>query len=185
MNQPREDFMIGAHKILLSGAMLLLLVAVAGAEQRVITFDALPTTTCNDPWIETNCQIEAVTQTAADCYPVSPGCFISQYSGGIYLAARLNIALTTMIGIETIEIDILEGWDVGCTRAFLYSGGTQVDYTASNGMGAGMLALDATGPVPDRLAISGHDCAVLEVRLIGFDITPATGTSWGTMKSLY
>lgn len=171
-------------KLTLSVVLLLSLVAVAGADQRVITFDALPTTSCNDPWIETNCQMEAVTQTGADCYPVSPSCFISQFSGGIYLTARLNIALTTMVGIESIEIDILEGWEIGCMRAFLYSGETQMDYTASSDMGAGTLVLDATGGLPDRLAISGHDCVALEVRLIGI-ITPAAETSWGTIKSRY
>ena len=175
----------GTLKLSLGVILLLSLVAAAGAEQRVITFDALPTTACNDPWVETGCQMEAVTQTGADCYPVSPGCFISQYAGGIYIAARLNVALTTMVGIESIEIDILEGWEIGCTRAFLYAGETQMAYTASDDIGAGMMVLDATSGLPDRLAISGHESAVLEVRLIGSNITPAAESSWGMIKTRY
>jgi len=175
-------------RIAILALMVLGLALPASAVTRNLTLDSCPVAgQCDTEWTEGNCTLMAVTSIGGDCIPGN--CYFSELNigdlYGLYLTCRLTIDLRNLEGVQTIEVDIQEGWEAGCTRAFLYADAAQIDADYSAGMGTDMLTLSAGGSLPTQLAVSGHDCAVWEIRIIGDDLTPAAGESWSTIKSLY
>ena len=101
------------------------------------------------------------------------------------MPARLVVDVSTIVGIETIEVDYQEASDPGRTRVFLYEEGVAVVEEWSLGMGLATFVLDATGHVVDHLAISGWEAAVWEIRLIGATLVDNEQTSFSALKAVY
>ncbi|MBN2170073.1 MAG: hypothetical protein JW819_01990 [Candidatus Krumholzibacteriota bacterium] len=175
-------------RIAILALAILCLALPASAVTRTLTLDFCPVAgQCDTEWTEGNCALMAVTSVAGDCEPGN--CYFAEFDNGVlyglFLTCRLTIDLRNLEGIQSIEVDLQEGWATGCTRAFLYAGAAQIDADYSAGMGVDMLTLSAGGSLPTQLAVSGHECAVWEIRIIGEDLTPAAGESWTAVKSLY
>jgi len=101
------------------------------------------------------------------------------------MPARLVVDVSTIEGIETIEVDYQEASDPGRTRVFLYEEGIAFVEEWSTGMGLATFVLDATGHVVDQLAISGWEAAVWEIRLIGTTLVDNEQTSFSALKTVY
>jgi hypothetical protein len=142
------------------------------ADEIVLTLDAVGVSACDTPWNESSC--------ARYCLP-SP-----QPEGVYIMPARLVVDVSTIEGIESIEVDYQEASDPGRTRVFLYDGdGTAFVEEWSQGMGLATFVLDATGHVVDQLAISGWEAAVWEIRLIGAILVDNEQTSFSALKAVY
>jgi hypothetical protein len=162
-----------------------LLAGAASAAQVTVTLDTLPTGDCYDPWQEADLTMQVV-ETTADDYTGAGYCVFLPLSGGIWLGgSRLSVDLRTLVGIESVEIDIQEGFDPHCTRAWLYQDDAVLDYDDSDLVGVDLLTLAPGGGLPTELIVSGHECGVFEIRIIGDGLTPTAPTSWGTVKALY
>jgi hypothetical protein len=137
--------------------------------------------------MEGNCSIELVETTGADCH--TPGnCFFNGdvWPGGLYFPYRMLVGLAGLEGIETVSVDVYDGWEVGCVQAWLYDGDVLLDAGASSSTGSWFtLTLSAGGGVPTQLVVSGWDGAVDEIRIEGGGLTIAGETAWSTVKALY
>ena len=157
-----------------------------GLEQ-VITLDDPGAVACNENWLEGGCWIMLTETTSSDCH--TPGiCFFNAdlWPGGLYFPYRMLVGLENFTNIETIEVDIYDGWEIGCVRVWLYSGQLVVDQDGSHVVGNWETLFLSTGGVEvTQLVISGWEGAVDEIRLVGENLTPADGRSWSALKSLY
>lgn len=83
--------------------------------------------------------------------------------------ARLRVDLTGLPDtVTSVEVDVMDQCDVGCTKAFLYEKKTIVDQT-SNTVTGNLETLTLSNPGAetdvDRLAVSSCEGEVLEIRL--------------------
>jgi len=157
------------------------------ADEIVLTLDAVGVSACDTPWNESSCALW-FTETIDGDYGHPPGyCLPSPQPEGVYIMpARLVVDVSTIEGIESIEVDYQEASDPGRTRVFLYDGdGTAFVEEWSQGMGLATFMLDATGHVVDQLAISGWEAAVWEIRLIGAILVDNEQTSFSALKAVY
>jgi len=168
---------------------LTVLAAPAPAGVLTLTLDDVPEVACDAPFLESECIAHFTATTGED---LTPGfcLFIEDANNfgqqGVYLwPSRLVVDLSNVEGVESVEVDVWETHFGGSTRAFLYDTEGVLDSMFSTMEDLQTLTVDAGGAVPTTLAVSAHEAYVFEIRLIGADITPVTGVSFGAIKALY
>jgi len=111
------------------------------ADEIVLTLDFVDVSDCDTPWNESSCALW-FTETIDGDYGYPQGyCLPSPQPDGVYIMpARLVVDVSTIEGIESIEVDYQEASDPGRTRVFLYDGdGTAFveEYSVRGGVVAG------------------------------------------------
>lgn len=167
--------------------LLILCAAPSMAETRVITLDEPGGSACYDVWTEAGCAIRLENTTGADCNAAGVCLFNGDlWPGGLYFPYRMFVDLGAVSGVESVEIDVYDGWEIGCVQAWLYSDQLLLDQAASTSVGGWFtITLTTQAVEATELIVSGWDGAVDEIRLVGTDITAAGASSWGTLKALY
>ena len=147
----------------------------------ILTLEGVNVQSCGQTWTESGVVLSFVPTTAEDCFEGS--CYFGlEEPGGVALfPARLNLDLTGLTPRATEAwVDVSDACDAGCTRAFLYAGGSTVDTGVNQDTGQETLHLvNGTGAPVDRLAVSSCEAGVYEIRL-GFTPVPPTPTPTGT-----
>lgn len=176
-----------------AAGLVLLVAAAASADQVVITLDANPGTACNTPWHEASCELVFLPTTTQDCIVAGQlgYCYPSWLSIGLgtgigVTPARMRVDFSAIQGVRSVQLQIYEAHELGCTRAFLYSGSTLVDSAGSQYTGSNhWIQLDAGSHDVDHLFVSGHEGYCWEIRLIGDTLVDTAGSTWGALKALY
>lgn len=173
-------------KICASTVLILCALPATGAEM-TITLDNPGAVACNQSWTEGGCPIHLAETLAEDCH--TPGiCFFNGdlYPGGLYFPYRMIVDLSNLRGVDSIEVDVYDGWEIGCVQAWLYSGTLLLDHQASGSVGSWITMVFPTGGIEvTRLIISGWDGAIDEIRIAGDDLTAVDDLAWSALKALY
>jgi hypothetical protein len=90
-----------------------------------------------------------------------------------------------ILGIESIQVDIHEGAEIGATRVMAYLGDTYVSEVNSTSMAVQTVTLPVTAGTFDTLVISGWETAVTGIRLIGATLVGNETQSLGVVKAMY
>jgi hypothetical protein len=169
--------------------VICLLSVSALADEVVLDLSTMPGTTCGVEWIEGPCVLWFEAVTAEDYQPVYPPqlvCFpFLSGSTLILFPARLFVNLTGVEGIESIQVDLQEGTEIGATRVMAYLGDTYVKEVNSFSMGSQTVTLPVTAGTYDTLVISGWETAINEIRLVGTTLVDTEGLTLGAVKALY
>lgn len=146
----------------------------ANAATVIITLDNITVSQCNETWMESGVELSFVNTTAED-YSGGGSCSFGLAADRVWLyPARLNLDISNLVGnITQVEVDIEDFCRSGCTRAFLYSGVTQVDNASNINTGSQTLNLSGNGASIDRIAVSSGEGSVLEVRIFVENQPPA------------
>ncbi len=175
----------------LSMISFLMLVAAGPSEALTITItlDDVTVDTPQTLWHEAGVALWFGDTTSEDLTPgwclVMPHIELGAHQGVYIYPARLHVDLAGVIGLTDIEVDVYEAHDAGSTRAFLYHDETVVDSVQSWTSLTQTLHLQPGHDPVDRLAISGHESAVWEIRLIGDQLLPAACTTLSRVKRLF
>ena len=177
---------------LISLVSVLILVASTAAFAQVVTELHLgtvpPGVQCGEVWVESGVELYFTSTTADDC-DGGGNCFFGLGSGLVWLfPARLMVDLGDPTLIYRVEIDVRDNCGVGCTKAFLYNGGSQVDSVQNTTVGAAeVLVMDlGAGENVDAIAISSCEGEVLGSTITIFSEVVAGDTgSWGAVKAIY
>jgi hypothetical protein len=170
--------------ILAAGLGALLLAGAAAAD--TLTYPITPpATTCGTTWSENLCGF-VLTETTEDDY-TDPGFCVAlpNPEGIILMGCRMELDLCGVAGIETVHLDVTEGAGLmGCTRLFVLDAvGNQIAYAWTDRTGFQTLAVAPSG-VPAKVIVSGHECLIWEIRVLGSALSPDAPT-WGGVKGLY
>ena len=159
------------------------------ADQVALDLSTMPGTQCGVEWTEGPCVLWFEAVTADDYQPVWPPqliCFPFLYEGDLILfPARLCVNLDGVDGIESIQVDIHEGAEIGATRVMAYLGDTYVSEVNSTSMAVQTVTLPFTAGTFDTLVISGWETAVTGIRLIGATLVGNETQSLGVVKAMY
>ena len=173
----------------LLAAALIMGAGFAGAATITIALDNVTETQCDTPWMEAGCSMWFTQTTAEDEYPGY--CLVLPYienggNEGVYIyPARLVIDLSGVEGLDSVEVDVCEAHVPGSTRAFLYNEGAPVDGAQSYQDLTQTLFLSTQGAPVTQFAVSAHESAVWEVRLIGDTIAPTAPMTFSAVKAIY
>ena len=171
---------------------LLLIIFLTGpvlADEVALDLSTMPSTDCGVEWTEGPCVLWFEAITAEDYQPVQPPqliCF--PFLSGptlILLPARLCVDLSGVQGIESIQVDIGEGTEIGATRVMVYLDDLYIHQATSSGMGYHTVTLPVDGLPFDTLIISGWETAVTGIRLIGTTLVDDQDIGFGSVKALY
>jgi hypothetical protein len=161
----------------------------AEAATITVTLDDVTETAPLAVWTEAGLNLWFCETTAADLTPgwclVLPHVELDPYQGVYIFPARLNVDLGGVQGLLSVEVDVYETHFAGSTRAFLYRDGATVAQAQSWTTLTQTLVLPTGGEPVDRLAVSAHESAVWEIRLIGDELTPAARATLGAVKALF
>jgi hypothetical protein len=159
------------------------------ADEVALNLSTMPGTDCGVEWTEGPCVLWFEAITAEDYQPVQPPqlvCFPFMIGPTLTLfPARLYVNLTGVQGIESIEVDIGEGAEIGATRVMAYLGDTYIQQATSTSVGYHTVTLPLDGLPFDTLVISGWETAVTGIRLIGTTLVDNQDVDFGTVKALY
>jgi hypothetical protein len=159
------------------------------AAEVTLSLDSIPGgIPCGETFNEGACQMWFTNILTSDCQAAEPVeiCFIAVQPTGVFIMpARLVVDLSSIEGIETISVDVTEGFDPGCTRVMLYESGNMIYLTSSSGTGAQTIDVSTVGIVFDSLIIAGWESAVWEIRLYGSNLVGNDARTFGTLKALY
>jgi len=159
------------------------------ADVVALDLSTIPGTDCGVEWSEGPCVLWFEAITAEDYQPVQPPqliCF--PFMNGptlILLPARLCADLSGVQGIESIEVDIGEGAEMGATRVMAYLGDLYIHGANSTSMGYHTVTLPLAGLPYDTLVISGWETAVTGIRLIGTTLVEDQDIDFGSVKAQY
>lgn len=161
-----------------------------GEEVLEVTFNDIPTTACDDIWVQSGVNIEVTSTTAEDC-DGGGNCswIVWNEDGGVGMApARLTLDLVESYQIYRVEFDIIDYCGTGCTRAFLYNNGVQVGSTANttSGIEETMVVVPLAGGMVDSIAISSCEGVVLgqTIRIVS-EVVGTEPSSWGRIKGQF
>jgi len=149
----------------------ILLIAFQSKGQSVIlTLDNVPETVqCNEVWTEQNVSLSFVSTTTDDCAPDM--CFFTTSPPDIgapimVYPSRLTVDLSSLEGIEMVEVDIVDYCGFYCTQAFLMDTAGIVSIKGNSEVGAETLIMDNPSQAAlTELAISGCETGINEIRI--------------------
>ena len=167
---------------------LLLLGTAANADTLIMTLDNVQTGDCDTPWTEGVCDLQVVDTAIGDYTPPGNCIWFPQAEGLALFGARLEIDTTALTGLETVEVDLREVSGDGRTRIFLFEEGATnyfqfVMSTYDGGATDQTLPLFTAGFEVGKIAISGHEALITEVRLIGNLIVGNEAETWSVLKT--
>ena len=143
---------------------------------------------CDVDWQQGNCMLCYVSTTAEDAvgagYCIVTWVDVSAGTGTYVMGGRIEVDLTNIEGITSVEIDVYEAHMAGSTRAFLYTGATPSGSASSTTTLAQTITLSAP-PEADRLAISAQEAGIWTIRLIGNTLVENQDSTWGRIKAMY
>lgn len=177
---------------LISLVFVLTLLASAPAFAQVVTELHLgtipPNVQCGERWTESGVELYFTNTTADDC-DGGGSCFFGLDTGLVWLfPARLMVDLGEPALVYRVEIDVEDFCGAGCTRAFLYNGGSQID-TAVNTVVSSpeVLVMDlGEGEDIDSIAISSCEGQVLGSTITIFsEVVAVEPGIWGAIKAIY
>ena len=154
-------------------------------------------TSCDEVWNWNGCDSKMVDTVFGDPGgavvfgdPSGPGhCYWIQPVGRIKMyPARLQVDLSTLKGLDTIEVDVNELDYAGRTKVFAYAYGQSSAFVqaASSAAGTQTIQIDVSGDRPVTLAVACAECEVSEVRLISAGaIVPLDAESFSTVKGMF
>ncbi len=154
-------------KILLSALVLCIQIATFG-QTKTITFNNVPSNiSCNEVWTEQNLNLSFVATTEDDCGPGA--CYFGIDSSCVWLfPSRLTIDVSSLKNIQKVEVDIIDGCGINCTRAFLMDSiGMIIDSTGNKliGIPETFTLLNPTEGSVKEIAISSCEGQADEVRI--------------------
>ena len=163
-------------------AAAFLAVGTAGAEVITLTFDNVDDQIqCEEVWYEQGIALSFVPADANECGTGS--CFFGIGDGEVWLyPCTLAVDLSEVTGVETIEIDFIDGCPhPNCENAYLYQGATVIDEDHDNNP----MVVHAMDNEVDLLRVNGCEDGFTEIRIIGDYLVPNHVSSWGGIKAAY
>ena len=133
----------------------------------VVGLDNVTVSECDEVWSENGVDLSFVATTMEDACTQGT-CYFGIEPGAVWLfPSRLQLDFGALACTVTkAEVDIIDYCGAGCTRAFLYEGGTTVDYVENTQVSTPeTLTLSSGGYDVDSMDISSCEGKVLEVRL--------------------
>ena len=129
-----------------------------------------------------------VTEYAGSFSCGTGGCAIAEPAGLLMSPASLVVHVwdLNILGVTGFEVDVIER-DVGLSatlRAEVPEGAPEYTSTTTT-QGATTLVINSAGEPLSTAEISCCACTIVEVRLVGADIVPLRGKSWGMLKSTF
>jgi hypothetical protein len=97
----------------------------------------------------------------------------------------LYVDLSGVQGIESIQVDIGEGTEIGATRVMAYLGDLYIQQATSTSIGYHTITLPLEFLPFDTLVISGWETAVTGIRLVGATLVDNQDIDFGSVKALY
>jgi hypothetical protein len=164
----------------------LLLPTISTATVTTITFDNVPADVqCDEVWQEAGVDLYFTSTTAEDC-DGGGNCFFGLDVGLVWLyPSRLVIDLGGSFAVTEVEVDWQDYCGVGCTRGFVYDGGSTVASAQNSVVGSvETVTLVPSSGQADRIALSSCEGQILEVR-ITMGVVSSEATTWSSVKALY
>jgi hypothetical protein len=165
-------------------AVVGLSVPASGQVVTVLTLDGTPMVDCNEIWQENDVDLHFTETTDEDC--TLGACSFGIDASFVWLfPSRLVVDFGESYAISAVEIDWVDFCGTGCTRAFLYDGGTPVASVSNSGVGGlETVTMVPSGGMADSIAISSCEGQVHEIRIDASTVA-AEPLAWGQVKALY
>jgi hypothetical protein len=173
---------------------VLLTAGVSTAANITITLDAgtIPAgVVCGQVWQEAGVSMNFANTEAIDCSGAG-NCFFGANPGFgpndiALFPSRFVVDLTTIPGTVTAaEVDVIDFCGIGCTSAFLEDGAVLVSSDFNTVVSSQeTLSLTSGVFVPDLLAVSSCEGAVVEIRITFTGSVPTENSTWGGIKALF
>jgi len=162
----------------------------AFAETMTMTLEGVTANTCDTVWMEGSCALRVIDTTIGDYTPPGNCVFFPQSEGIALMGARLEIDVSGVRGVEVVEVDLREVSGDSRTRVFVFEEG------AANYFNFAMswyhdeptdqtIPLFTAGFSLAKIAISGHEALIQEVRLVGKVLVDLEDPSWGMLKAAW
>jgi hypothetical protein len=151
----------------------LLLTVQSNGQSVVLTLDNVPDSIqCNEVWTEQNVSLSFVSTTADDWAPdmcfftTSPPDMGAELSVMVY-PSRLTVDLSSLEGIEMVEVDIVDYCGFNCTKAFLMDNAGIVHFTwnSVSSVSETLTSDNLSQSTFAELAISGGETGINEIRI--------------------
>jgi hypothetical protein len=140
--------------------------SASAAAENVLELQNVTVAQCDEPWVQDGVTLSFVNTTAEDC-DGGGTCYFGLNPEEVWLfPARLHLDFSGLsCTVTAAEIDVVDNCGAGCSKAFLYAGGSTLDSTANRVVTIPETLSLASTTAADSMAVSSCEGMVQEIRL--------------------